>query len=89
MDEWRGILDGTGDRSQFKAPDEVSAAAMHFFSANTPKRRYMVVPNQGEAERTIKKAIEELVQLNEGHEYSYDRETLIAMLDEALAASDY
>ncbi len=46
----------------------------------------MVVPNQREAEITIKKAIEELVQLNEGHKYSYDREQLIAMLDEALAA---
>jgi NAD(P)-dependent dehydrogenase (short-subunit alcohol dehydrogenase family) len=89
VDEWRGILDATGDRSQFKEPDEVAAAAMHFFSADTPKRRYMVVPNQGEAERTIKKAIEELVQLNEGHAYSYDRETLIAMLDEALAASEH
>ena len=49
----------------------------------------MVVPNQFEAEITIKKAIQELVQLNEGHEYSYDRETLIAMLDEALAASNH
>ncbi len=88
-DEWRAILDDTGDRSQFKEPDEVSAAAVHFFSADTPKRRYMVVPNQGEAERTIKKSIEELVQLNAGHKHSYDRETLIAMLDEALAASDH
>ena len=49
----------------------------------------MVVPNQFEAEITIKKVIEELVQLNEGHEYSYDREALIAMLDEALSASDH
>ncbi len=89
VDEWRGILDGTGDRSQFKEPDEVSAAAVHFFSADTPKRRYMVVPNQGEAERTINKAIEELVQLNEGHEYSYDRDALVEMLDEALAASEH
>ena len=89
VDEWRGILDGTGDRSQFKEPEEVSAAAMHFFSADAPKRRYMVVPNQGEAERTIKKAIEELVQLNEGHEYSYGRDALVKMLDEALAASGY
>jgi hypothetical protein len=54
---------------------------------DNPKRRYMVVPNQREAEITIKKAIEELVQLNEGQEYSYDREALIALLDEALAAS--
>jgi hypothetical protein len=43
------------------------------------------VPNQDEAEFTIKKQIEQLVQLNEGQPYTYDREALIKMLDEALA----
>jgi hypothetical protein len=43
------------------------------------------VPNQDEAERTIKTQIEQLVQLNEGQAYTYDREALIKMLDEALA----
>lgn len=77
------------DRSRFKEPDEVSVALLHFLSDQNPKRRYMVVPNQREAEITIKKAIEELVQLNEGHEYSYDRDDLVAMLDDALAASGH
>ncbi len=77
------------DRTRFKEPDEVSAAFMHALFDENPKQRYMVVPNQFEAEITIKKVIEELVQLNEGHEYSYDREVLIAMLDEALSASDH
>ena len=45
----------------------------------------MVVPNQGEAEMTIKKQIEQLVQLNEGQPYTYDREALVKMLDSALA----
>jgi hypothetical protein len=45
----------------------------------------MVVPNQEEAEITIKKQIEQLVQLNEGQPYSYDRTALVKMLDEALA----
>jgi hypothetical protein len=52
---------------------------------SSPKRRYMVVPNQTEAEWTIKKAIEQLVQLNEGQAYTYDREAMVRMLDEALA----
>ena len=77
----------TGDRSQYKEPDEVAEAVVHaLFDAN-PKRRYMVVPNEREAEITIRKAIEELVQLNEGHQFTYDRASLIAMLDEALAAT--
>ncbi len=45
----------------------------------------MVVPNQNEAELTIKKQIEQLVQLNEGQPYTYDRKALIKMLDEQLA----
>jgi hypothetical protein len=53
----------------------------------TPKRRYMVVPEQREAEITIRKQIEQLVQLNEGHPYTYDRDALVRMLDEALVQS--
>ena len=88
-EEWQGYLERPDDRSRFKEPDEVSAALLHFFADANPKRRYMVVPNQDEADRTIRKIIEELVQLNEGHDYSYDRDSLVAMLDEALAASNY
>jgi hypothetical protein len=54
---------------------------------DNPKRRYMVVPNERSAEITIKQMFTELVQLNEGQEYTYDREALIGMLDEALANS--
>ena len=46
-----------------------------------------VVPVEDQARRTIKKQIEQLVQLDEGHAFTYDRETLIKMLDEALAGS--
>jgi len=88
-EELKQRFDRPSDRSQYKEPDEVSAAFMHALFDENPKRRYMVVPNQREAEITIKKAIEELVQLNEGHEYSYDRDAMIAMLDEALAASEH
>ena len=73
------------DRSQYKDPDEVAAAALHALSSASPKRRYMVVPNQKEAGWTISKAIEEMVQLNEGQPYSYSREQLIEMLDSAMA----
>jgi len=73
-----------GDRSQYKDPDEVAEAALHALFDATPKRRYMVVPNQEEASWTIGKAIEELVQLNQDHAYSYSREQLIEMLDAAM-----
>jgi NAD(P)-dependent dehydrogenase (short-subunit alcohol dehydrogenase family) len=73
------------DRSKYKKPDEVAAAVEQALFEATPKRRYMVTPDQREAEITIRKQLEQLVQLNEGHPYTYDRAALIKMLDEALA----
>jgi len=75
------------DRSKYKKPDEVAAAVELALFDATPKRRYMVVPEQREAEITIRKQIEQLVQLNEGQPYTYDRDALIKMLDEALATA--
>lgn len=79
---------GPVDRSQYKDPDEVSEALSHFLSSDRPNRRYMVVPNKGEAELTTRKFIEELAQLNQWHAYSYDRDELVEMLDEALARQE-
>ena len=81
------MLTGAGDRSQYKEPDEVAEAVLHALFDENPKRRYMVVPNEREAEITIGKVIEEMVQLNERHQFTFDRETLISMLDQALASS--
>jgi len=86
QEEMQAIVDRAGDRSQYKEPDEVAEAVYHALLDPTPKMRYMVVPNQNEAEWTIRKAIQELVELNQDHAFSYDRDALIEMLDEALAA---
>lgn len=80
----KGLQSWLNDRSEYKEPDEVAAAALHALFDATPKRRYLVVPNQKEAGWTISKAIEEMVQLNEGQPYSYSREQLIEMLDTAM-----
>lgn len=69
-------------------PDAVADAALHALFAENPQRRYMVVPNQRQAEITIRKLIEEMVQMNAGHQFSYDRDQLVGMLDEALAGGD-
>lgn len=76
------------DRSQFKEPDEVADATLHALFDPSPKRRYMVVPNEGEASWTISKAIEEVVQLNDWQAYSYSRDQLIEMLDAAIATNN-
>ncbi|NNC74036.1 MAG: SDR family NAD(P)-dependent oxidoreductase, partial [Acidimicrobiia bacterium] len=74
------------DRSQYKEPDDVAQAALDFLTSETPKRRYMVVPNQGEATITIRQALQETVQLNLGQPYSFSRDQLVQMLDEILEA---
>ena len=80
------MLQGPTDRSQYKEPDEVADAFLHALSDERPRRRYMVVPNQREAELTIRAAMARVVQLNEGQPFAYDRDALIKMLDEALGA---
>jgi len=85
VEEIERLLERPADRSIYKEPDEVSAALMHAMFDENPKRRYMVVPNEREAEVTIRQMVTELVQLNERQVYTYDREALIGMLDEALA----
>lgn len=74
-----------GDRSRYPEPDAVAEAVLHALSDENPRRRYMVVPAQIEAEWTIRKAIEELVQLNQKHAHSYERDALVEMLDAELA----
>jgi reactive intermediate/imine deaminase len=78
---------GFADRGRFKDPIEVARAVRQALFEPEPKRRYLVVPNAGEADRTIRSAIQEVAQLNERHPYSYDRDTLVRMLDGALAKS--
>jgi NAD(P)-dependent dehydrogenase (short-subunit alcohol dehydrogenase family) len=80
-----GKVDRLTDRSQYKKPDEVAQAVELALFEESPKRRYMVVPDQRSAEATLRKQLEQLVQLNEGQAYTYDRDALVKMLDEALA----
>jgi NAD(P)-dependent dehydrogenase (short-subunit alcohol dehydrogenase family) len=82
-----GLDNSRANRSKYKEPDEVAAAVAQALAEASPKRRYMVVPNQHEAELTLRKQIEQLVQLNEGQPYAYDRDELTKMLDAALVNS--
>lgn len=79
------LFRGPVDRSNFPEPDDVANAVLDFLGTDHPKRRYLVVPDRREAEITIRRAIEELVQLNQDHPFSYDRDQLVRMLDDALA----
>jgi NAD(P)-dependent dehydrogenase (short-subunit alcohol dehydrogenase family) len=82
------------DPTQYPEADDVAEAVEHALFDPSPKHRYLVVPrhfhdrlNSHVVEDTIRWQIRQLVQLNEGQPYTYDRATLIRMLDEALVNS--
>lgn len=74
----RGMIDRNND---LKEPDEVAAAVLHALFADSPKLRYMVVPDAVEANVTVRAALGRVVQLNADQAYSYDRDQLVALLD--------
>ena len=85
-EEMKEAYESTAERElSYKEPDEVSEAFMHALFDDSPLRRYMVVPNAEEQEWTIRTKVNELVQLNTWGPYSYSRDQLIEMLDEALS----
>jgi NAD(P)-dependent dehydrogenase (short-subunit alcohol dehydrogenase family) len=82
------------DPNQYPEADDVAEAVEHALFDPDPKRRYLVVPrhfhdklNSNVVENTIRWQIRQLVQLNEGQPYTYDRAALVKMLDEALSNS--
>ncbi len=84
-EEMQNAYAATAERELgYKEPDEVSEAFLHALFDDKPLRRYVVVPNEQEQERTIGTKISELVQLNTWGPYSYSRDQLVEMLDAAL-----
>jgi NAD(P)-dependent dehydrogenase (short-subunit alcohol dehydrogenase family) len=82
------------DPKMFPEPDEVAFAVAQALFEPNPKRRYLAIPrnatdkmNPRLPERIIRYQMKQLVRWNEGHAYTFDRETLVKMLDEALAGS--
>jgi NAD(P)-dependent dehydrogenase (short-subunit alcohol dehydrogenase family) len=75
------------DTNQLPEPDEVAVAVAQALFEPSPKRRYVVSAEPKVVEKTIRKQIEQLVQLNEGQPYTYERAALIKMLDEALTTA--
>ena len=75
------------DRSMYPQPEDVALAVEDALFGARPKRRYLVVPVEGEARVVIQKQLAQLVELNEGHRYTYDRDALVKMLDETLQGS--
>ena len=82
------------DPTIYPEADEVAVAVEQALFEPTPKRRYLAIPRNASdpinahlAERVIRGQMKQLVQWNEGQAYTFDRATLIKMLDDALATA--
>ncbi len=84
----KGLEEFAASNEGMKEPDEVAEAVLDLLTSETPKRRYMVTPNEEQAAATIKAAMKRTLELNEGQIYSYDRDELVAILDELLGAEE-
>ena len=81
----KAAADMAAYETSLKKPDEVSAAYMHALFDAIPLKRYVVTPNKNEHAFTISQKINQLVELNQWGEYSYSRDELVKLLDDALA----
>ncbi|MBK8250143.1 MAG: SDR family oxidoreductase [Gemmatimonadetes bacterium] len=79
------LVRAMGNYHNYPEPDAVARAALHAFTSPKPQGRYMVVPAANQALVTVRKAMEETVQLNHGHQFSIPRDSLVKMLDEMMA----
>jgi len=76
------------DRSHHIPATSVANAVLEFMTVKDPKLRYMVTPNQAEADYAIRRSLQKVVELNHGQLFANDREQLVKVLDELLAEYD-
>ncbi|HSM03862.1 MAG TPA: SDR family oxidoreductase [Longimicrobiales bacterium] len=81
-----GMLERATTQREAPRPTAVAEAFYHAMADAEPKSHYLVVPVEGEARVTIQAILRRLAEVNRDHEFSFSRDELIQMLDEALGA---
>ena len=83
--QMRSAINSMRAFESYPPPDDVADAVYDAITNDNPKLRYLVVPAQNQAAIAIRKLVDEIVQLNSDQRFSYDRDALVKMLDDALA----
>ena len=78
-------LCGDDASNQYPEPDRVADAVMDALFSENPKDDYLAVSTSGQSQFVIRDVIQDLVEFNRDFEYSYSRDQLVELLDEALA----
>ena len=82
--EREATLTTLGQVIQGADPQPVANAALDIMQSGKPKRRYMVVPNERQAQATLRTSMQRLLQQNQTQQFKYDDETLLNMLKEEM-----
>ena len=75
------------DAMETRQPAVVAEAVQHALFDEQSRRRYLVLPNRGEAEWVIGSAVTRLAELNTDQEFAYTADELAAMLKEIMEQS--
>lgn len=82
--ERAGTLNVLGQVDKGVDPQPVADAALDIMQSESPKARYMVVPNERQAQATLRTHMRRLLQQNQTQQFKYDNETLMNMLQEEM-----
>ncbi|MHA1552609.1 MAG: SDR family oxidoreductase [Candidatus Heimdallarchaeaceae archaeon] len=83
--QFKEIEEGFSADHGYPEPFKVAEAIFDALYSEKPKPRYLVCGNEEEVKWVIKRMFVVLLQLNHNHEYSYDREAMIEILDECIS----
>ncbi|MDA0680975.1 MAG: SDR family NAD(P)-dependent oxidoreductase [Proteobacteria bacterium] len=72
--------------AKYPEPDAVADVVLQVLRSDKPKARYLAPSDPQQAEFIARNIVQQLAELRSGHYYSFSREELIDMLDDALTA---
>jgi hypothetical protein len=73
------------NEGRYPVPTDVAKAVEQALFDPNPKLRYLTAPTAVQTRGAIRRAIEKVVELNEGQAFKLDRAALVALLDSTLA----
>jgi NAD(P)-dependent dehydrogenase (short-subunit alcohol dehydrogenase family) len=74
--------------TRYPEPDIVADTVLHALFSDDPRHHYLAVSSQPQAEYVIRDILGLLLEFSSGEKFGFNRDQLVKMLDEAVAAGD-
>lgn len=82
---YRSMLNATATSDRDPPPTDVANTVFDALTTARVRQHYLITPNAGQARFTLQSMINELAQLNESQPVPFARDSLVKLLDDALA----